>query len=236
VRFREQLDALHASQGGAAWRRISRLQLTARIVGLNGEELFEGILDLSREPLFPRLWAAENEPTRREYHAELVRLLHNYLASIKTLVDHTRQVIREDYRGHAIAAEFKARLETDIANSALVGFVHDLRNFALHVGLPPTVLRLTISNSSATPESRLILRLSPLKRWNGWSKRGRAHLHSFAADPVVYDVLKEYDAVIRAFHEWLLHRLHVEHDVAIEEYLRSLQVLVPSATHPKPSP
>lgn len=236
--LRERLDALHASAGGAAWRRLGQFQLTARIVGLNGEELFEGILDLSREPLFPRIWAVENEPMRREYHAELVRLLHNYLASIKTLVDHTRHVIRKEYRGHAIAAEFEARLESDIATSTLVGFVHDLRNFALHVGLPSTILRLTISNASgpAAVESRLVLHLPPLKQWNGWSKRGRTHLHSFVADPTVYDVLKEYDTVVRAFHECLLHRLHLEHDAAIQEYLRSLQLLVPSRTHPRPSP
>jgi len=57
------------------------------------------------------LLAHDSSPPRHELILESVRRLHNYLAAVKTLVDHTRTFRDRHASGPAFAASCDARLD-----------------------------------------------------------------------------------------------------------------------------
>lgn len=75
--FPELFDRFEKSAGEQVSRHLMGLKTVARIVGTNSRELREALLDLNRPELLLRLWRNENRELLREYHREVIRLLHN---------------------------------------------------------------------------------------------------------------------------------------------------------------
>jgi len=63
------------------------------------------------------------------FQLEIVCLLHNYLASAKTLIDHTRILVEELYKNTDFWAEYEARKKETFIDSPLAQFVQNLRNY-----------------------------------------------------------------------------------------------------------
>jgi hypothetical protein len=230
-----QLDALEKSAGAVAYCRLNALAMAVRLVDVNRRELFEGIEALSRPPLFPGFWAVENQSAFREYHAELIRHLHNYLASVRTLVDHTRILARDGFAGEVLSAEYKKRVESTVATSPLVAFVHDLRNYTLHVGLPITSLRLTIKTGSTigNVDCGLDLKLGELREWSKWSALSKAYLRTLSSNPPVLQLLAAYDSAVMDLQAWLSVELGKVHGASLKSYSDGMRDLL--GAKPRPS-
>jgi hypothetical protein len=168
----ELLSRIEAHPAESIKRQLRALQVTGRILTMNTQELINSLTDLNSHPMVLSLWSAENSELFREYHGEVVRHFHNFLASAKTLVDHVRRYVNKNYAGSAFLDEYKQQVEVRFSHSALVAFVHDLRNFMLHRGLPETSARLAVNHScdGGGAESTIRLRIGELRQWGRWSK------------------------------------------------------------------
>jgi hypothetical protein len=79
---------------------------------------------------------------RERFIAEVTQRLHNYLASVATVVEHSRRIMRG--RTDDIDVEFRRRLEM-MLKSGEHYFMIDLRNMTMHYGLPGFTHHLNIS-------------------------------------------------------------------------------------------
>jgi hypothetical protein len=134
---------------------------------------------------------------------ELDQRLHNQLASMGTLIDHSRRLIKY-YRPDAptLAAEYEAHKASVIATDE-AAFLGDLRNYLLHYSLPAVVQTLTMGAGTARHAIKLS---SPrLLEWDNWSPQAHAYLSGFGPrdGPVLGADIAAYSNAMRGFYTWL---------------------------------
>ncbi|HLC03070.1 MAG TPA: hypothetical protein VJK02_08545, partial [Anaerolineales bacterium] len=72
----------------------------------------------SPEAMMP-IWDVDRRSDLRLAINELLTYLHNYLASAKTLVDHTRVMMNHAYEHHDFLGEYQSRVEADFTTDPL---------------------------------------------------------------------------------------------------------------------
>ena len=148
------------------------------------------------------LWALKN---RKEFDAfldEVDRLLHNYLAAVTTLRDHTRSLWQQHPPADpALIAEYATRVRDAFAESPLVQFVQGLRNYSTHSQLPVSRGRLFWA-AEAGDHPTVELSKSELLEWDRWNAAAKEFLDSAAEQIDLRIVVSEYTAVVDQFNEW----------------------------------
>ncbi|KUI27213.1 hypothetical protein AU196_01365 [Mycobacterium sp. IS-1742] len=171
----------------------------------------------------PTMWARE---VSDDYVNELVRLLHNYLTSVTSLIDAQRVVMRHrwptervkaakcaacnrplqtkqglsEFETKDYAEQLKKTFETGEAE-----FMQKLRNYCTHYAIPVPGLGTTMSWQGGGPVIRLnTLQLDrdALLRWDEWRSAATAYLKK---QPPRFDfapIIERYQASARAFFQW----------------------------------
>ena len=162
ARFKEDLEALNRA---------------SYVFGTNGQELADHVRRFVDSPLNVR-------SLNDEYVNELVRLLHNYLTSVSSLIDAQRVVVRhcwpneEDPERVDFQSEYdKERTGTFETDEA--AFVTKLRNYCTHYAIPLPGLGTTISHTWGGPViqiNTLQLDRDKLLEWSGWGGPAKRYL------------------------------------------------------------
>ncbi len=174
------------------------------------------------------LFYQKNAEKGRQAHREIIRLLHNFVCSAVTLVEHTRNMVKSNYLGSRINQQFTARVNRDFAENQLTRFVHELRNYFVHKGLPATKNELKLesnpSNGSDTfnAASSYYLDVAALSKWDSWTKPAREYLFECGQRIDLKELVRNYAATVEVFQKDLdlLLSVHHERDVLA---LKSLQ-------------
>jgi hypothetical protein len=109
-----------------------------------------------------------------EVDNETLRLIHNFVASVKTLVDISRNYSKK-YISSSSITEYKEAVNQKIISSAVANFIFDLRNFILHREMP------TIGNGidPITGISNCIYLHTPsLLEWKNWSSLSANYIYA----------------------------------------------------------
>ncbi len=153
---------------------------------------------------------------------EAARRFHNFLAAAMTLVDHTRVMIDGHYKNTPIAAANKLEIDKKFLKNPMTRFVQDLRNFMIHIGMPPLnrvlkVVPLPGSSGQAEIAAHWSLTKENLVAWGGWKSEAKNFLSSITDEEIdLIDLVKKYQDEILDYHsnlDKLLEKYH-EHDVA----------------------
>jgi hypothetical protein len=148
-----------------------------------------------------------------EFHAEVDRLLHNFVASAATLVDHTRRLVA-NYEGTAFASDYESHKEA-LAALAEAAFIKDLRNYVLHYGIPAIVGTYTFNADGFS--ARFEIEVDVLSQWDGWKHLSRAYLRQAANTIVLAEPLDEYAKALDALYQWMAPRFRELHGHEIAE-------------------
>ncbi|MFL0295156.1 hypothetical protein ACJH6J_29640 [Mycobacterium sp. SMC-18] len=136
-----------------------------------------------------------------EYVNELVRLLHNYLTSVTSVIDSQRVVMRHRWptKGSSPGicgecrrplpmeenlSEFESKVyASKLAEAFETGegvFMTKLRNYCTHYSIPVPELATTLSWGQGMPGTARVNTLQldrdKLLRWGGWTAAGKAYL------------------------------------------------------------
>lgn len=161
------------------------------------------------------------------YANELVRLLHNYLTSVSSLIDAQRVVVRhrwpaeDDPNRTAFQADFDKR-RTDTFETDEAAFVTRLRNYCTHYAIPLPGLGTSINWSQGGPVfhlNTLQLDRDKLLRWNGWGGPAKRYL---ATQPKKFDlapIIERYVSATRTFYEWFWEEINDRNRAIREEVL-----------------
>lgn len=152
------------------------------------------------------------EEPRQEMFRELIRRLHNYVASVGTLIDHTRNLMRK-YEGTPTHSEFETH-RLDAINNDVVAFVSKLRNYVLHVGVPSVGIQFSFSNGEE--KVTVFLDRDRALEWKDWPKAARSYLNSKAKIISIEDVIEEYADVIEELYRWLYDQFPALHGADID--------------------
>lgn len=174
LEIREQLKTLPGQRVMDAMRELDRP--VHFLLAPNGAELVQLLTGFEERPSGVFLWAQGNETQLAAFLGEVQRKTHNLVASVVTVIDHTRRILHKEWPDitHSIRTAFDAARQVFLTDGRLV-VVRDLRNFCLHRSLPNIVGQINFGEESSVT-NRALLSTASLLEWDGWKAAAKAYL------------------------------------------------------------
>lgn len=230
-RARSPFEINQAIQASAGMRFINRehsRSFSLNIFRTNARELIEALRHVSDPEHGLRLMAVDNREAGTQAHREVSRRIHNFVAAAKTLVDHTRVFMKDHYDQSGIWRDYEEEVKERFSENQIAKFVHDLRNYMLHRGLPNSAMFIHYSQNPEQPDqpaqitTGVRLSTQDLSEWDGWTAPARAYLGAVGDEVAIEALVSTYLSQVEAFQDWLSERLVEFHaaDMAELEALR----------------
>ena len=192
---------IRQTEGWQLRRALSNLGRTYRLFLGNHRELRDYLEAHQTAAAIVEFWRDDRREEFEQFLDEVDRLLHNFVASVATFVDHTWRMWRNYPPNSAeVEAEYRRRIEETFASSPLAAFVKGLRNFTLHQGLALALGELTWEGERT--EMRVYLDRAHLLDGE-WSSPARAYLVAAPEKVDVAEFVDEYARMVVAFMDWL---------------------------------
>jgi hypothetical protein len=137
-----------------------------------------------------------------ELDCEAGRLIHNYVASAKTLVDISRRN-RDKYINSETQKEYDI-ITKQFKNNPCTLIIQNLRNFILHVDMPTIA---NIVNPLNGKSSSLALLPDKLLKWDKWNKIEKKYFENLIQKNekiIVHEFFSEYTEKADFITNWLL--------------------------------
>jgi hypothetical protein len=220
------LQAILSAPGMVHINRTHARTFSLNIFRRNAQELLAATRDVRDPEQGLQLMAVDNREAGQQAHREINRFVHNFVASAMTLVDHTRNFVREHYDGTALKRDYDDRVKANLASVPAVRFVQDLRNYMLHRTLPQSQMfiefdsRPESSGGQPTLETGVRYQTSALLEWDGWTAPARAYIAAAGEHIDIHTFVESYLEKVLAFHEWLdaaLNQFHADDLVKLME-------------------
>lgn len=212
------VEKLMSSDGWQIEQKIERLEVSIFIFSGNFEDLMKTV-ELYKSPSSFVLHDVRNREELNQFFKEVTRLLHNYLASAMTLVDHTRILVNELYAEGRFAEfyeEYRSKIKETFAENPLHQFIQGLRNYIVHKELPMVGSILNLNEINAN----LIVDLAELGKNFDWSKFAKQYLNDKGDDEKLETFVSDYFNLVYEFHKWFYNRqleVHAEQFAEISE-------------------
>jgi hypothetical protein len=205
-RFIDLLQKREMLKGAKVFGMLLSLATSQYAVKRNYHELstaldkYEGNLDI---------WAVEKRALLNAFLKEFSRLLHNYLSSIYSLIQHTQQFRKE--LGHSeLNKDYYEKLK-DLQSNNCVKFVRDLRTYSQHIGLLIISANLSFTRTDREAgegkiEHKILLEKKDLMKWKKWHRNSRRYINSHEKIDLKI-ALGEYQTLIKDFYQWFYKRV-----------------------------
>ena len=118
-------EAIHSSPGAACINRSHGRSFSLNIFQRNAQELIEATRHVRDPDQGLQLMAVTNREAGQQAHREINRLVHHFVAGSMTLIEHTRQFMREHYADTAVQGAYEDRIKADFASEPVAKFVQD---------------------------------------------------------------------------------------------------------------
>lgn len=181
-------------QGFKIQQEIGSFKDSIEILNLNFRDLDAHILNLKN--FAPNTF--NNNP-----NLQTKRLVHNYLCSAVTLIDHTRVYLANIHKEKEFS-DHKSKIEATFAQSPLCCFVKEFRQYLQHFRLPEISFQ---SNALSLKRYWSIkIRIDELQKFSGWKSNASKFIKQHISDIDLHKVLREYQTTVTEFYDWLLYR------------------------------
>jgi len=186
--------------GKSIIRRLEKVTMASRIFAGNAQEL-ESFLKVAETPnSVATIVNYDNRDSFNQFMEQVLRHLHNYTASAKTLVEHSRPVFK-DLLPSLLWERYAERVSTDFACNPLARFLQQLRDYTLHWRTPLVALNLTWQEGSGE-QSMLTLDRDDLLKWDKWNPISRAFIQSKESAIGLHEVVRSYTNTVDVFMRW----------------------------------
>jgi len=151
-----------------------------------------------------------------QYRVEATRRLYNYLSSIASLADHTRNLLKS-YEGQEFAVEYATRLRL-VTGLKEFAFLKDLRNYAAHYQIPPIGYIVGTSNLIDSDVAFLpLIYTGDLFDYDGWSTGSKRYMKENFPNIELIKLVSVYAQSINDLYEWLFEQFGKLHGNDLED-------------------
>lgn len=179
------------------------LQITQYVLNGNFDELTAIPEQFSADP---RLLGVAARPAQQALLLDFVRRLHNYVAAVKTLVDHTRAFRLRNVPEEPLAKEYEQRVAA-LREKPVVCFLQEFRNPVMHSQLPRVSLTTTVREGVL--RQQLTIKVADALAMHEWSGQAKRYIdearEGYYTDKQYLDLVtaaRLYQAEIGLFYEW----------------------------------
>jgi len=195
---------------GEVYFIIQSMQINYILFRRNFEEL-ERLQNQFNQPLIFQELALETEKAQeivQDVILEFTRLLHNFLAAAKMLVDVTRTWVKKEFEGKDFFDSYQDEITKRFINNIHAKFLGDLRNFTLHRTLPlamPELRMQKVSEHELKSSLGIVLLKNHLLEWDEWSDLGRMEIQMAIEEEEIdiQSILNQYFKNVTEFTQWL---------------------------------
>jgi hypothetical protein len=178
---------------------------------------FADLVDLIQDPRY-YLQQTYNKNSE-ELHSEIIRLFHNYLAAVKSLIDHTRSYVDKRHANAEFESKYKFKIKELFIESNVSSMIIDLRNYLLHRGIPPSTIRETFYiGTDKPPEIQIAFKISTLGDWKGWASKSKKFMKNSGSYFGLKPLVAEYQNLVVHFYNWFDSELDSIHRAELEEF------------------
>ncbi|MBA2311978.1 MAG: hypothetical protein H0V97_04155 [Actinobacteria bacterium] len=213
----ELMETIQSAPGQLIMNEIRSLSWSTYTFEENFQELrsaLESVEDPANVPLMFR----RNRSLLAELQREVARLLHNFVASVQSLIDHTRITARSVYaEADADLKEYQRRVDLTFREDPLSQFVRGLRQYSLHYKLPFIGWVMSFSNESSTMSQAFFLNTAVLLEFDGWPAPAKRYLDDAGERIDLVEAVSEYRDSVRDFYLWFEDDVRDLHSDAIEQ-------------------
>jgi hypothetical protein len=142
-----------------------------------------------------------NDVERRRLLREIVRFMHNYVAAVMSLIEHSRIHYRKLYERNKLFPEYQEKVDAVFKFDLLSCFVKDLRQFFQHYALPGIYFQMNWTKATGMMERTVRIRLTDLEHFK-WSSLGKQFLASQTEDIDLLKLTDAYYEKVTAFYQW----------------------------------
>lgn len=209
------LNELETHPGADVYAAGKRIRQTAGILHANYSALMQ-LLNApeSDEDLFTELIQNVRTPTLRDdYWQAFARLLQNYTAAVKALVDHTR-IVMDGVQDGDFSREYRARIE-EVSSEPVAVFVQKFRNYVLHYRHPSFRFQ---AHASSPPVVKMLLQRDSLLEYDGWTRPAKDYLEAADDQFDVREPLLAYEVVVKTLYDWFFPAYEAAHAPVLVEY------------------
>lgn len=183
-----------SSSGYEILQEMNTLNDSVRVLNTNHEEIQKHLqnfknfsITITLNSLHPNL--------------ETKRLMHNYLASAISLIDHTRIHITNIHKEKKFLDYQPMVKKTFIENPHCV-FIKDFRQYLQHYKLPD--ISFQANALSLKPKWSIKISTSELEKFSGWKKDSKIFIKSKYPRLDLLEVTDNYQKIVNDFYKWLI--------------------------------
>lgn len=193
-----------------AWENLRRVH----IVLLRNQAELIGLIDtVERNDAGLAIEVLQNvrsSSVKDDFANELTRRLHNYVASVKTLVDHTRNLMR-DYSSSPTGEEYGQRVK-QLKEAPIILVMQKLRDYFLHYLIPPYGVHMEFGDATRDEKITCFLNRVAVLEFSDWPAGARRYLEEDRDDRISLRALvMEYAGTIERLYGWLYPQFEVLH-------------------------
>ena len=213
------MTQLHDMPERAIMLELHGLDVALYIYGANAQQL-RGFLDFVRkDPSNYDLGHMTSINKQRDIRYEIARLLQNHVASVRSLVDHTREQARRLW-GPNVLPEYETKVTESFRDEPLVQFVQCLRNILLHSVTAPLAFSGKLTDEEGPVANEVGLNLAAIAGHKRWlNSKAKSFLRSVEGDVIdLPTVIDQYHLRVTQFYQWYQDRLREMHASELERY------------------
>jgi len=175
------------------------------VLNKNFEELIS-LINVYKED--KTIWDIKSKRRLDDSQREFNRLLHNYLSSFASFVDHTRN-FRRGLKNDTFSQFYDSKVRL-FKIDIVAAFLKDLRNYTLHYKLPPSTASVCFKirgngfDDWLQYDRDMSLDKENLLKWRGWTKASKEYLELEEGDSIdIKELIIDYQERINNFYNSL---------------------------------
>jgi hypothetical protein len=184
----------------------------------NYQTLRTFITTLANDPRSDQLFILRNRDQLMIAMNEIIRFLHNYVASALSLIDHTRRLHRQLYAASGEFTDYHSRVASEFTQDPLAQFVKCVRKYCQHYRAPDLAVNESWKQGDNRPTRTFSLVLEDLRTFDGWSATAKKYLEIAGELIDVLEVATEYRDKVIDFYEWFQSRQEEIHEDELRRF------------------
>lgn len=159
------------------------------------------------------------------YGIEATRRLYNYISSISSLADYTRNLLK-DYKGSSFEAEYLVKL-SHVTELNEFAFLKDLRNYASHYKIPPIGYIIGTMNILGRNQAFLpLIYTGDLFDYDKWSNGSKQYMKDNFPEIELIPLVNKYAQAINELYIWIFDQFNSIHGKDVKNSEKVKQKIV----------
>jgi hypothetical protein len=198
------------------YQDLKGLDISLYIFNRNYLDLSTLINFITTDPRGEMLHAVENRDKLEVFGYDAICRIHNYVAAVLSLLDHTRNLYKKLYEGTNLFPEYQERIDKDFKFNPLSKFVQDLRRYFQHYKSPIIMFTTTVSSNDRFIVT-ISIPLEDLLAFKDWTTPAKKYLSTVQEKVDVLEVATAYRDTVIAFYNWFRSRQEEIHADVLKE-------------------